>query len=122
MALFGLQEIAEAMDRGYRKTGYNGALGEFVKGAKRLYARDQFVPQWIARFYMRMGNQEQALKWLQKDYETRADRGLVDLNIDPVWDPLRSEPKFKDLVRLVAFPEINVAALNANHAEPPAEN
>jgi TolB-like protein/DNA-binding winged helix-turn-helix (wHTH) protein len=112
LALFGLHDIAEAMDRGYAARGYKGAMLELVKGTEQLYARHQFTSQWIARFYMRLGDQERALKWLQQDYKQREDDGLVGLNADPVWDPLRSDPRFKDLVRRVGLPEIDVVALN----------
>jgi hypothetical protein len=30
---------------------------------------------------------------------------LVTLRIEPMWDPLRSDPKFEDLVRRVGFPQ-----------------
>ena len=114
VGLFGLKEIAEAMDRGYAASGYEGAMRELAKGTEQLYARNQFTPQWIARFYLRLGDKERALKWLQKDYERRADGALVALNADPVWDPLRSDPRFKDLVRRVGLPEVNVVALAAH--------
>jgi|SRR5215469_3258063 len=111
VALFGLKEIADSMDRGYAATGYKGAMRELAKGAEQLYARHEFTSQWIARFYVRMGDKERALKWLQQDYKERDDGGLTDLNADPVWDSLRSDPRFKDLVRGVGLPEVNVVAV-----------
>ena len=112
VALFGLKEIANSMDRGYAASGYKGAMRELAKGTEQLYARHQFTSQWIARFYVRLGDQERALKWLQQDYVEREDDGLVHLNVDPVWDPLRSDPRFKDLVHRVGVPEVNVVAVS----------
>jgi tetratricopeptide (TPR) repeat protein len=114
VALFGLKEIADSMDRGYAAFGYMGAMGELAKGTEQLYARHQFTSQWIARFYVRLGDKERALKWLQQDYKEREDGGLMDLNADPVWDPLRSNPRFKDLVRRVGLPEVNVVAVTTH--------
>jgi tetratricopeptide (TPR) repeat protein len=112
VALFGLKEIADSMDRGYAASGYRGAMRELATATEKLYARHQFTSQWIARFYVRQGDKERALKWLQQDYMEREDDGLVHLNADPVWDPLRSDPRFKDLVRRVGLPEVNVVAVS----------
>ena len=108
------KEIADSMDRAYAASGYKKAMRELAKGTERLYARHQFTSQWVARFYLRLGDKERALKWLQQDYKEREDDGLVDLNADPVWDPLRSDPRFKDLVRTVGLPEVNVVAVTAH--------
>jgi tetratricopeptide (TPR) repeat protein len=112
VVLFGLTGVTESMDRGYAASGYSGAMRELAKVTEKLYARNEFTPQFIARFYLRSGDKERALKWLQEDYAGRADGGLVDLNDDPIWDPLRSDPRFKELVRGVGLPEINVVAVN----------
>ena len=68
MALFGLKEVAEAMDRGYAASGYQRAMRALVKGAEQLYARHEFLPGYIARFYARLGAKEHELKWLQKGF------------------------------------------------------
>src|SRR5262249_33546390 len=113
VALFGLKDIADSMDRGYATSGYFGAMRELVKGTEELYAHRQFTPQWIARFYARMGDEERALKWLQEDSKERADEWLVYLNVDPIWDPLRSDPRFQNLVRHVGLPQSDAVIANS---------
>jgi hypothetical protein len=44
-----------------------------------------------------------ALDWLDKAYKERNDR-LVYLNVDPMADPLRSEPRFRDLMTRLHLP------------------
>jgi TolB-like protein len=103
--------VPEAMDRGYAASGYAGAMRATAKAIERLH--DPSDRGFIPDFYALAGDKEEALKWLQKLYEEH-DAGLISLGIDPVWDPLRSDPRFQDLVRGLALPEINVAALNTH--------
>ena len=46
---------------------------------------------------------EQALAWLEKAYQERSG-GLRYLKMDPRYDPLRSDPRFQDLLRRLHFP------------------
>jgi serine/threonine protein kinase/Tfp pilus assembly protein PilF len=107
--LFGFKEAAESMGRGYAAGGYKAAMRAFAKSMEQLHARKAYQAGYIARFYMRAGDKEQAFKWLQKDLEE--ERGVPD-QMDPVWDPVRSDPRFKELIRRAGLPEIHVAALN----------
>jgi TolB-like protein/Flp pilus assembly protein TadD len=57
----------------------------------------------IALVYAGLGEKSEALTWLEKSYESR-DKGLTYLKIDPCLDPLRSDPRFQDLLRRVGLP------------------
>ena len=64
-------------------------------------SREKFVPaDAMAQIYVGLGEKDKAFEWLEKGYE-RHSLGLagVDLKVDPVWDPLRSDPRFADLLR-----------------------
>jgi TolB-like protein len=56
----------------------------------------------IALVYTGLGRKQDAFKWLDEAYDAR-DVGLVYLKIDPCLDPLRSDPRFDDLVRRVGL-------------------
>ena len=56
----------------------------------------------IALVYAGLGKKQEALKWLEESYHAH-DVGLVYLKIDPCLDPLRSDPRFDDLVRRVGL-------------------
>jgi hypothetical protein len=45
---------------------------------------------WIA---VRIGENAQALKWLEKGRDEKASFMLY-VNVDPIWEPLRSDPRF----------------------------
>jgi hypothetical protein len=64
-------------------------------------SREKFVPaDAMAQIYVGLGEKGKAFEWLEKGYE-RHSLGLagVDLKVDPAWDPLRSDPRFADLLR-----------------------
>jgi len=53
--------------------------------------------------YAGVGYNEQAFAILERSFEERRDR-MVWLNVDPLLDPLRSDPRFTDLVRRIGLP------------------
>lgn len=56
-----------------------------------------------AAVYVRLAERQQALRWLERAYQDR-NPWLVNLNADPVWDSLRTEPRFVALVKNVGLP------------------
>jgi len=55
-------------------------------------------PAQIALIYAGLGQKDQAVEWLEKAYEER-DHWLVLLKIDPLFDSLRSDSRFKALLK-----------------------
>jgi TolB-like protein/DNA-binding winged helix-turn-helix (wHTH) protein/Flp pilus assembly protein TadD len=62
---------------------------------------EKFVPaDAMAQVYTGLGEKAKAFEWLEKGYERHSlGLGGVGLKIDPVWDPLRSDSRFADLLR-----------------------
>ena len=56
----------------------------------------------FARIYVGLGDKEQAFAWLEKGCEER-ETPIYFLKVDPIWDPLRSDPRFNDLLRRVGL-------------------
>jgi serine/threonine-protein kinase len=56
----------------------------------------------IALHYARLGEKEQVLTWLQRATEAR-DFSVTALQVEPVWDSYRSDPRFVALVRRVGL-------------------
>ena len=52
--------------------------------------------------YLGIGDNEQALKWCEKVLSERST-ALVWLRVDPVYDPLRSDPRFHALVAKIGL-------------------
>ena len=56
----------------------------------------------IALIYAGLGEKTEAFKWLEEAYRNH-DVGLVYLKVDPCLDPLRSDPRFDDLLHRVGL-------------------
>ena len=57
----------------------------------------------VAQVYIGLDDKERAFEWLEKAYQRRA-HWLRALKVDFAYDPLRSDPRFNDLLRRVGLP------------------
>ena len=48
------------------------------------------------------GDRDNAFRWLEKAYQER-DWCILYLKADPVWEPIRSDPRFANLLRRVGL-------------------
>ena len=60
--------------------------------------RQPLDPFPILRAHIGMGNKDQAFAYLEKAYLEHSN-ALTTLKVDPIYDPLRSDPRFQDLLR-----------------------
>lgn len=100
----GDHEAVEALERGFEEAGYQGALRRV---AETFVVRSQttFVTPWqIATLYTRAGMNEEAIDWLEKAYEAR-DPNMPYISVDPIFDRLRIEPRFQDLLQQMKLPK-----------------
>lgn len=66
-------------------------------------ARRSFVQAYVmAILYVGMNERDLALDWLGKGIEQRSEE-MATVNVDPALDPLRSDPRFTDIVRQVGL-------------------
>lgn len=79
------------------KSGMKGIAEYEIKNALETTERDQIWCLNMARFYLRTGNREQSLKWLEKSLEKR-EFMLPFINVDPQFDPLRSDHRFQRII------------------------
>ena len=54
--------------------------------------------------YTSLGEKDLSLGWLEKAYEERSG-WFQFAKVDPRLDPLRSEPRFQDILRRMNFPD-----------------
>ena len=96
-------EFAAAMEQGYRSAGWKGALTKAIEFREAQRKTSYFPALEIARFYADLGDKDQAFHWLNTAYQEH-DWLLIGLNTYFQFDPLRSDPRFAELVRKVGLP------------------
>lgn len=65
--------------------------------------REAVPPRCFVYLYAELGERDQAFEWLEKAYETR-DSGVFFLRVIPLYDPLRPDPRFDEMLRRIGIP------------------
>ncbi len=95
----------EAFQRGSEEGGFQGGLRTVTRLQIQAATRGAFgLTYLIATNLAMIGETEEAMTWLERAYEER-EPNLLFAKIDPRLDPLRSDPRFQDLLRRIGFPE-----------------
>ena len=58
---------------------------------------------WIAKIYATLNEKEQTLSWLERGLNVEAIGGFY--KDEPVWDAIRSDARFGDLLRRMGIPQ-----------------
>lgn len=85
--------------------GVSGKRGEAQKVLDQLKQRSEqsyVSPYFIALVYTGLGDKDQAFEWLEKAYNERHPY-LAFFKVEPVFDTLRSDPRFADLLRRIGL-------------------
>ena len=84
--------LARAYAASRRRNEALKLLSDLKEGSNPVYSR----ATEIAMVYAALGDKNQAMSWLEKGYEERFNPGVL---LRPGFDPLRSDPRFQDLLR-----------------------
>ena len=79
---------------------------EALKELEKLKAieKQRYVRPWsFASAYASLGDVNKAVEYLQKGYQIKDD--YIMLRFDPLLRPLRSDPRYQEIVRNMKFPE-----------------
>ena len=85
--------------RGYvhAKSGDREEAMRVLAELERRVQREYVSPGVIALVHAGLGDRDRALALLDQGYAVR-DGTLTSLKVDPVWDALRSDPRFRQLL------------------------
>jgi tetratricopeptide (TPR) repeat protein len=95
--------LGASMDEGFRSAGWKGAVAKTIEFRQRERKTRYFSALIIASFYADQGDREHAFQWLDIAYREH-DWLLIGLNTYFQFDPIRSDPRFAELVRKVGLP------------------
>jgi eukaryotic-like serine/threonine-protein kinase len=87
----------------YARAGRGREARECLRELKERLKDAKVGTYEVALIYTGLGEKDPAFEWLEKAYGER-DQGMIFLRVDPPLDPLRSDPRFRDLLRRMNFP------------------
>jgi tetratricopeptide (TPR) repeat protein len=93
-----------ALARVFAATGRSADAGAVLDLLEEQAQQEWVPPGQIAGVHAALGATDEAFEWLERGFEER-DHWLVFLKVDPMWDGLRQDPRFDELVRRVGLPE-----------------
>ncbi|MFY9583658.1 MAG: protein kinase [Candidatus Acidiferrales bacterium] len=102
--LRGEKELAAVWGKYAASDDYRGALRTVVELLEERAKRKYVDPNSIALCYVRLGDKNRAFQWLEKAFQEHSG-SLPNLNSGPVYDPIRSDPRFADLLRRIGLPQ-----------------
>lgn len=82
-----------------------GRRDEALKNIEEMkeQAKHRYVPAYaFALAYVGLGQKQEALDWLERSDEDRA-WDILHVNVEPFFDSLRDEPRFKKLIERMGF-------------------
>jgi eukaryotic-like serine/threonine-protein kinase len=97
-------DFASALEQGFRSASWKGALTKAIEIRLAQRKTGYYSPFMIATLYADLGDKDQGFRWLNTAYQEH-DYWLVYLKTDFLLDPLRSDPRFAELVRKIGLPQ-----------------
>jgi TolB-like protein/Flp pilus assembly protein TadD len=88
--------------RAYARAGRRADAVRLLDELKRRQQKTYIPSAAFINAYLGLGDNEQALNWLDRAYQERSNM-LQLIKVHPYFDPLRDDPRFKDLVHKVGL-------------------
>ena len=91
--------VAKAfLARSYAAAGKKRSGHSDIERTVAAAAKEYVPPTEIADTFAALGRKDEGFQWLNKAYDERA-AALVYLKVAQVYDPLRSDPRFTELLK-----------------------
>ena len=96
-------DVGKALDQAYAGRDYAGAWRRAAEIEAARHGGDPGVAFDIAQNYLMAGDGGRALDWLEKACDDR-EPAMPYINCFPLFDPIRSDPRFQALLRKMNLP------------------
>ena len=87
----------------YAASGKQPEALQSIKELEAIAGSSLSTAHWIAKIYATLNDKENAFSWLERGLATGALG--VFYKDEPVWDPIRDDPRFEELVGKMVVPE-----------------
>jgi tetratricopeptide (TPR) repeat protein len=87
----------------YAAQGKRTEALQMIKELEQISGANLDQAIWIAKIYATLNDKQLALTWLDRGLATGAIGSFY--KDDPVWDPIRNDPRFTDLLRRMGIPQ-----------------
>lgn len=87
------------------RAGDKDAAVRMLGDLEKLSQRGEAVGYYRALLYLSLGNKEEALRGLEQGYDERDGSNMGWIKVDPLFDPLRGDPRFEAVVQKVVSPK-----------------
>ena len=94
--------ITAGLGHAYARSGRRAEAMNMLDRMKKQEREKYISPYFIAYIHLGMGEKDQALASLERAYEDRSI-GLFWIKVDPVFDPLRPDPRFQNLLKRIGL-------------------
>jgi serine/threonine-protein kinase len=88
--------------QGYAFVGERDRARKMLEKLEERAKQSYVSPTEMGLVFAALGERGQAFAWLERAYEQR-DPVLLSMKVDPRFDPLRSDPRFQDLLRRIGL-------------------
>jgi tetratricopeptide (TPR) repeat protein len=86
----------------YAAQGKRTEALQIIKALEEMSGTSLSQAHWIAKIYATLNEKEPALSWLERGLATGAIGSFY--KSEPVWDPIRSDPRFQAFVEKTSTP------------------
>lgn len=91
-------EPLASLGHAYARAGRRAEAEKMIAALQELAKKDSRALYGVAVIYAALGDKDKAFEWLEKGLEARTVRAR-NLRYDAVWDLLKSDPRFNELLR-----------------------
>ena len=95
-------QSAQVLRDAFKHSGIDGYLRKHIELLEAESKRRYVSPYFIALDYAFLGEKDRIFDLLEQAYRERSS-WLVEVRVDPVWDLLRSDPRYGELLHRMGY-------------------